>query len=70
MAISINYIYSTHTDIVYCSIDPFVDHEEEYVGKLDDITEHVCDMLIKYNFESAVVSDHYTGEIIAEYTRT
>lgn len=64
MAINIQHTYSTHVEI------SFLDHAHNYAlkeqtcGSMDEIAEHVCEVLVKHNFNSADVIDASTGELL------
>lgn len=64
MAINIQHTYSTHVEI------SFLDHAHNYAlkeqtcGSMDEVAEHVCEVLVKHNFASADVIDTSTGELL------
>lgn len=67
--IKINYCYSTDTIIHYWA--PTLDREltETYSGKLEEIAEHCCDVVVAHNFTNATVISNDTGEILIQIER-
>ncbi len=69
MAINIHHTYSTHADVFY--YDNSTLNLREYVcDNMDDIAEHVCEVLIRHNFTTADVCDSETGEVLMVVERT
>lgn len=69
MAIHVQHTYSTHVDIIYRAQDG-AGLNEYTCGSMDDILEHICDVLVHHNFNNADVCDAETGEVIMIVTRT
>lgn len=66
-------IKHTYTDTVIILYSNFVGDytlKEEYCGIMDDIAEHVCDILIQHNFNYADVCSGSTGEVLITVRRT
>ena len=71
MAINIRHTYNTYVEIIYYSNDDDAHGlHETTVGEMDDISEHVCAILIKHNFASADVCSAETGEVLMVIKRT
>lgn len=68
MAINIRHTYSTHADIYYDNST--VNLHEHMCGNMDEIAEHVCEVLIRHNFTTADVCDSETGEVLMIVERT
>lgn len=66
---TIKYCYSTKVTIYYFSEDVKHCFTEKSSGKLEEIAEHCCDVLVAHNFNSAIVTDEKTGEILIEIQR-
>ena len=69
MAIHVQHTYSTHVEIIYQSADG-AGLREATCGTMDDILEHVCDVLVHHHFTNADVCSAETGEVIMIVTRT
>lgn len=61
--ITIQHIYCTHVEIIYTTNDGAGLHENT-VGNMDEIAEHVCEVLVKHNFTCADVCSAETGEVL------
>lgn len=70
MAINIQHTYSTHVEIVYLDTVMNCGLHESTCGSMDDIAEHVCEVLVKHNFSSADVYSAETGELLLIVERT
>lgn len=70
MAIYIEHIYTTHVEISFLDRDNNFALKEQTCGSMDEIAEHVCEVLVKHNFVSADVCSAETGEILMFVTRT
>ena len=68
--ITIKHVYCTPTQIEYTDNTKEVRMIEYYTESMDNIAEHVCDMLVKHNFYSADVLDRNTGEMLIIIDRT
>lgn len=68
MAINIRHTYTTHVDVYYDNTT--VNLHEHLCDNMDDIAEHVCEVLIRHNFTTADVCDSETGEVIMIVERT
>lgn len=71
MAISIQHTYHTYVEITYypdanngCGL------HETTMGNMDDLAEHVCEILVKHNFAGADVCSSETGEVLMIIERT
>ena len=69
MAINIQHTYCAHVDIYYTSCDETRLHEH-MCDNMDEVAEHVCEVLIRHNFTNADVCSAETGEILMIITRT
>lgn len=71
MAINIQHTYNTYVEIIYY---PKADDKgglyENTCGPMDDIAEHVCEILVKHNFVAANVCSIETGEVLMTVERT
>lgn len=67
--IRINYTYATHVEISY--LDPIGNYalKEQTCGTLSELTEHICEVLVKHEFASADVCDAGTGELLMTVER-
>jgi len=63
MAIHVQHTYTTHVEIIYRAQDGAGLHEAT-CGSMDDILEHVCDVLVHHHFTSADVCSAETGEVL------
>ena len=75
MAINIYHTYTADVEILYYVSDKDEDKvpyhlDEQMVGTMDDIAEHVCITLVKHNFVSADVCSAETGEVLMIIERT
>ena len=61
--INIQHTYTTHVEIIYRAQDDTGLHETT-CGNMDEIAEHICEVLIKHNFTSADVCSTSTGELL------
>ncbi len=64
MAIIIQHTYATGVEIVYSDENSNSDFRENTYDTMDEIAEHVCEMLIKHQFDNADVCSTETGEIL------
>ena len=69
MAIIIKHTYSTNVEISFIGDDQYT-FRQRTSGRMDDIAEHVCEMLIAHKFNAADVMDADTGEVIMQVERT
>lgn len=69
MAIHVQHTYSTHTEIIYQSSDG-TGLREYTVGNMDEILEHVCDVLVHHHFSHADVCSAENGEVLMIIERT
>ena len=69
MAINIQHTYCTHVEIMYTATHGAY-LREATVGSMDEIQEHVCEVLIKHNFTHADVCSAETGEVLMIVDRT
>lgn len=69
MAINIHHTYNTHVEIIFYA-DNGVRMRANDCGMMDDISEEVCDILVKHNFTQADVCSAETGEILMIIERT
>jgi len=71
MSINIHHTYSAHVEIIYYpNSDDACGLHETTVGEMDDIQEHVCEILVKHNFAGADVCSAETGEVLMIVERT
>ena len=70
MAIHVQHTYSTTTEIIYTRHNQPYKFYETAAGKMDDIFEHVCDVMIYYDFDNADVCSTETGEVLMIVNRT
>lgn len=68
MAINIHHTYTAHVDVYYDYTT--VNLHEQLCDNMDDIAEHVCEVLIRHSFTTADVCDSETGEVIMTVERT
>ena len=61
--ITVQHTYCTHVEIIYTANDGAGLHETT-VGNMDEIMEHVCDVLVHHAFVHADVCSAETGEIL------
>ena len=70
MAIHVRHTYSTFVEIIYY---PHADEgcglHETTVGNMDELCEHICDILVNHNFAGADVCSSDTGEVLMTITR-
>ena len=70
MAINIQHTYTASVEI------SFLDHANNYAlkeqtcGSMDEIAEHICEVLVKHDFAFADVIDATTGELLLIVERT
>ena len=69
MAINIRHTYCTHVEIIYSTCDGAHLHETT-CGNMNDIAEHVGEVLVKHNFPNADVCSAETGEVLMIIERT
>lgn len=70
MAINIHHVYTTHVEIIYYpNAEDSRGLHESTVANMDEIAEHVCEVLIKHNFIYADVCSAETGEILMTIER-
>lgn len=71
MAINIRHTYNTYVEIIYYpNGDGACGLHESTCGNMDDIQEHVCEVLVKHNFTGADVCSAETGEVLMIVERT
>lgn len=70
MAINIKHTYSTHTHVTYLDEEMNCGLHESICGNMDEIAEHVCEVLVKHNFSYADVCSEETGELLMIVERT
>ena len=70
MALNIRYTYSTHVEISFLDRANNYSLKEQTCGSMDEIEEHVCEVLVKHDFNSADVIDAATGELLMVVERT
>lgn len=71
MAINIRHTYNTYVEIIYyLNGDGACGLHESTCGIMDDIQEHVCEVLVKHNFAGADVCSAETGEVLMVVERT
>lgn len=63
MAIHVQHTYATHVEIIFQSADGCGLHEST-CGDMDEILEHVCDVLVHHGFSHADVCSAETGEVL------
>ena len=68
--ITIRHIYTDTVIILYSNFAGNYTLKEEHCGTMDDIAEHVCDVLIQHNFNYADVCSDSTGEVLMTIRRT
>lgn len=70
MALYIQHTYSTHVEISY--LDPIGNYalKEQTCGSMDEIAEHICEVLVKHSFASADACSCETGELLLTVERT
>lgn len=68
MAINIRHTYTAHVDVYYDN--PTVKLHEHMCDNMDEVAEHVCEVLVRHNFTIADVCDSETGEVIMIIERT
>lgn len=59
MAITVEHHYTTLVNIVYYADTATVNEYPEHEMSMDEVTEHVCDMLIHHGFNKACVFQRY-----------
>jgi hypothetical protein len=64
MAITIEHTYCTHVEISFLDRAHNYALKEQTCGSMDEIAEHICEVLVKHNFASADVIDASTGELL------
>ena len=64
MAINIQHTYSAHVEISFLDRAHNYALKEQTCGSMDEIAEHVCEVLVKHDFTSADVVDSTTGELL------
>ena len=69
--ITIRHTYNTRVEIIYYPHrDDAHGLHETTVGSMDDLAEHVCEIVIKHNFVGADVCSTETGEVLMTIERT
>lgn len=69
MAINIRHTYSTNVEITFYGEDGIILRCRD-CGKMDDIAEQVCEVIIKHNFSYADICSANTGELMMVVERT
>lgn len=64
MALHIQHTYSTHVEITYLDSIGNYSLKEQTCGSMDEIAEHICEVLVKHNFTCADACSCETGEIL------
>lgn len=68
--ITIRHTHNAYVEIIYYSHkDDGRGMYETTVGNMDDLAEHVCDVLVKHNFVGADVCSAETGEVLMTIER-
>lgn len=68
MAINIYHTYSTYVDVKY---DPYPGFSEFLCGTMDELTEHVCDVMARNSLIiHAKICSAKTGETLVKIERT
>ena len=70
MAINIHYVYSTNVEISFLDRAHNYALKEQTCGSMDEITEHICEVLVKHDFTYADVIDATSGELLLVIERT
>ena len=70
MAINIQHTYATHTQVNYLDREMNCGLRENVCGNMDESAEHVCEVLVKHNFNYADVCSCETGELLMIVERT
>lgn len=69
MAINIYHPYNTTVEIYYYGEDGLICHGRDN-GSIDDISERVCEVLVKHNFSRAEVCFAKTLELLMKIERS
>ena len=69
MALHVKHTYSTHVEISY--LDPIGNYslKENQCGNMDELAEHMCEVIVKHNFTLADACDANTGELVLTVER-
>lgn len=70
MAINIRHTYTAHVTVVFYDDDMRISLRYDDCGSMDDITEQICEVLVKHNFAYADVCSAETGEVLMVIERT
>lgn len=70
MAINIHHTYCTHVTVVFSDNDTGISLRYDDCGSMDNISEQVCEVLVKHNFSYADVCSAETGEVLMVIERT
>lgn len=70
MAITIQHTYTAHVEISFLDCENNYAMKEQTCGSMDEIAEHVCEVLVKHDFTYADVIDATTGELLLVAERT
>ena len=70
--ITIEHRYCTPVEILYRpnTADGSYGLYENTIGNMDEIAEHICEVLVKHNFPAADVCSEETGEILMVIKRS
>lgn len=68
--INIQHVYTAFVEVIYLDKVTNCGLHESTCGTMDDIAEHVCDVLVKHNFTSADICDANTGELLMVIERS
>ena len=68
--ITIQHTYADNVIITYLDRTNNYALKEERVDNMDDLTEHICDVLIQHGFNCADVCSASTGEVLMIIKRT
>lgn len=66
-------IQHTHVDSVIITYSNSTDNcamKEETRGRMDELSEHMCDMMYSHNFNRAYACSDSNGEILIKIERT
>lgn len=64
MALVISHVYDTATKITYYGTTKCNSLVENFSGTMDEIAEHICDVMVKRNFKLAKAYAFHNDELL------
>lgn len=70
MALEISHVYADAAKITYYGTTNCNGLVESFSGTMDEIAEHICDVMVKHNFERAEACSFYNDEMLLTVKRS